>query len=74
MAEAEKERKLSAAKKGGAAAAAAAIDSKIFSELEGVDKAVSAACSSVIGFLVQYNVRDFRFAFYDRMLWPCILL
>lgn len=35
------------------AAAATASDKKIFSELEGVDKAVSAACNSVIGFLLQ---------------------
>lgn len=36
-----------------AAATAAAADKKIFSELEDVDEAVSAACSSVIGFLLQ---------------------
>lgn len=31
----------------------ATADSKVFSELEGVDKAVSAACSSVIRVLLQ---------------------
>lgn len=61
----EKECALAAAKKDGAAAAVTTAktveDLKIFSELEGANKAISAACSSVVGFLLQCEeVRDSR--------------
>lgn len=39
----------------------ATAEKKVFSELEGVDKAVSAACSSVIRVLLQVRARDLRF-------------